>query len=103
MHPDFPRLRGIQTRGVIVTATADHAGYDFVSRFFCPAVGVNEDPATGSSHCCLGPYWQGKLGKSEMTGLQVSARGGVIGVRVKGDRVLLVGQAVTVLSGVLKT
>jgi predicted PhzF superfamily epimerase YddE/YHI9 len=73
------------------------AGYDFVSRFFAPRVGVDEDPVTGSAHCCLGPYWSDVLGKEELTAYQASARGGTLGVRVAGQRVHLSGQAVTVL------
>jgi predicted PhzF superfamily epimerase YddE/YHI9 len=71
--------------------------YDFISRFFAPAFGVNEDPVTGSAHCCLGPYWAKKLGKEELTAFQASARGGVVKVRVGEDRVYLGGQAVTVM------
>jgi predicted PhzF superfamily epimerase YddE/YHI9 len=73
--------------------------YDFVSRFFAPTVGVNEDPVTGSAHCCLGPYWAATLGKSDLLAHQCSARGGVVRVSVRGDRVLLGGQAVTVQRG----
>src|SRR6266446_78219 len=71
--------------------------YDFVSRFFAPQVGINEDPVTGSAHCCLGPYWNKRLEKNEFVACQASARGGIIRVRVDGDRVYLGGQAVTVL------
>ena len=70
---------------------------DFVSRFFAPAVGVDEDPVTGSAHCCLGPYWGARLGKSAMTAFQASPRGGIVHVRLRDDRVLLGGNAVTVL------
>jgi len=99
LQPDFARLRKIAMRGLIVTSTSDDPRFDFVSRFFAPGVGVDEDPVTGSAHCCLGPYWGKRLGKTEMTGLQVSDRGGVVRVRVQADRVLLGGQAVTVLRG----
>jgi predicted PhzF superfamily epimerase YddE/YHI9 len=68
---------------------------NFVSRFFAPAVGVNEDPVTGSAHCALGPYWQAKLGKDDFVAFQASARGGVVNVGVRGDRVLLGGRAIT--------
>ena len=88
-------------RGIIVTSRADSADFDFVSRFFAPASGVNEDPVTGSSHCCLGPFWQTRLGKNEFIACQASARGGVVKVRVAGERVKLGGQAVTVLRGEL--
>jgi predicted PhzF superfamily epimerase YddE/YHI9 len=84
-----------------VTARSARPQYDFVSRFFGPAAGVNEDPVTGSAHCTLGPYWQRKLSKSEFVAYQASARGGVVRVKVKGDRVELGGQAVIVLHGVL--
>ena len=101
LQPDFTRLRALPVRGVIVTARASDDGCDFVSRFFAPGSGVDEDPVTGSAHCCLAPYWGAKLGKAEMTGHQVSARGGVVRVRNAGDRVILGGQAVTVLHGEL--
>jgi PhzF family phenazine biosynthesis protein len=99
--PDFRRLVEIKTRGVIVTACADDARFDFVSRFFAPAAGVDEDPVTGSAHCCLGPYWAQRLGKTELVGFQASARGGIVRVRVAGDRVMLGGQAVTIWRGAL--
>lgn len=99
LEPDFTRLRSLPVRGVIVTARASDNKVDFVSRFFAPGSGVDEDPVTGSAHCCLAPYWGAKLGKTEMTGHQVSARGGVVRVRNAGDRVILGGQAVTVLRG----
>jgi predicted PhzF superfamily epimerase YddE/YHI9 len=101
LHPDFARLAELPVRGIIVTARASTPGFDFVSRFFAPASGVNEDPVTGSSHCCLAPFWRERLGKDEMRAYQASARGGVVGVRVAGERVLLRGQAVTVLRGEL--
>ncbi len=72
-------------------------GYDFVSRFFAPCAGIEEDPVTGSAHCTLAPYWEPKLGKSEMVGYQASKRGGVVRVRRVGERVMLGGQAVTVM------
>lgn len=81
-------------RGVIATAQSDSPKYDFVSRFFAPAAGVNEDPVTGSAHCALGPYWQEKLGKNDFNAFQASLRGGTVRVSVNGDRVLLQGQAV---------
>jgi predicted PhzF superfamily epimerase YddE/YHI9 len=84
-------------RGVIVTSRSLSAGYDFVSRFFAPAVGVEEDPVTGSAHCCLGPYWGSKLGKKALIAYQASSRGGILRVGLKDDRVLIGGQAVTVL------
>lgn len=101
LTPDFNRLRETPARGVIVTSRASVAGFDFVSRFFAPAAGVDEDPVTGSAHCCLAPYWSAKLHKHDMVGYQASARGGVVTVRMAGDRVILGGQAVTVLRGEL--
>jgi PhzF family phenazine biosynthesis protein len=101
MRPDFARLAQVKVRGVIVTSRATGGKYDFVSRFFAPASGVAEDPVTGSAHCCLGPYWAGRLGKSELLGYQASARGGFVRVRVLGDRVRLGGRAVTILRGQL--
>ena len=101
LRPDFAQLRKLPVRGIIVTSRSDNARYDFISRFFAPAAGVNEDPVTGSAHCCLGPYWQAKLGPAELTGYQASARGGVVRVRMRGDRVFLIGQAVTVLKAEL--
>jgi predicted PhzF superfamily epimerase YddE/YHI9 len=87
---------------VIVTAAADDRdGYDFVSRCFAPAAGIDEDPVTGSAHCTLGPFWAGRLGRDELTGFQASARGGLVQVRPAGDRVQLGGRAVTVLRGQL--
>lgn len=97
LKPDFTLLKKVQTRGVIVTSVSDSGSYDFVSRFFAPLTGVDEDPATGSAHCCLGPYWEKKLGKKEFKAYQASSRGGEINVRVDGDRVMLGGKAVTVL------
>lgn len=101
INPDFTLLASIPIRGVTVTTLSRSKEYDFVSRFFAPQVGVNEDPVTGSAHCCLGPYWGGKLGKNEMVGYQASSRGGVIRVRTDGNRVYIGGQAVTVLRGEL--
>ncbi len=97
MQPDITLLSKIPVRGVIVTSRSDSKDYDFVSRFFAPAVGVNEDPVTGSAHCFLSPYWSERLGRNELVGYQASARGGVVKVRLDGDRVHLGGQAVTVL------
>ena len=101
LHPDFGLLETVEARGVIVTSRAAAREFDFVSRFFAPQSGVNEDPVTGSAHCCLGPFWKDRLGKSEFVAYQASERGGVVRVRLDGDRVLLGGQAVTVLRGEL--
>ncbi len=102
LAPDFAALRRAEVRGVIVTARADDPRYDFVSRFFAPAVGVDEDPVTGSAHSVLAPYWSAKLGRAGLTGYQASARGGVVRVRMEGDRVAIGGRAVTVLAGELR-
>jgi PhzF family phenazine biosynthesis protein len=101
LTPDHTTLRRLPVRGVIVTAAADSQGYDFVSRFFAPGSGIDEDPVTGSAHCALAPFWAARLGKTDMTAYQASPRGGVVRVGVRGDRVLLAGQAVTVLRGEL--
>ena len=101
MVPDFTLLSSIAGRGFMVTSRSDSSQYDFISRFFAPAAGVNEDPVTGSAHCCLGPYWAKKLGRKELVGYQASARGGVVKVRVGDDRVYLGGQAVTVMRGTM--
>jgi PhzF family phenazine biosynthesis protein len=98
LAPDLTLLAQLPCRGVIVTARADAAtGADFVSRFFAPQSGVPEDPVTGSAHCALGPFWQERLGKAELVGYQASRRGGFVHVRCAGERVILGGQAVTVL------
>jgi PhzF family phenazine biosynthesis protein len=101
LRPDTVTLASLETRGVIVTAPASRPGADFVSRFFAPAVGVAEDPVTGSAHCTLAPYWADRLGRDSLTGYQASARGGTVRVRLDGDRVLLAGRAVTVFAGQL--
>lgn len=84
-----------------MTALSHSDGYDFISRFFAPAVGINEDPVTGSAHCRLTPYWQGKLGQSQFTAYQASERGGFLKLIAKGDRICIGGKAVTVLRGEL--
>lgn len=106
LTPDIDAVANLGGRGVIVTsrassATAESLAVDFVSRYFAPAAGVDEDPVTGSAHCTLGPWWAARLGRTELMGLQVSARGGIVGVASEGDRVLLNGSAVTVLCGEL--
>ena len=98
-RPDFARLAAFDV--AVLTAPADDPAFDFVSRCFGPKFGIDEDPVTGSAHCALGPYWGEQLGKSELTGYQASARGGVVGVRVAGDRTHLTGRAVTVARGEL--
>jgi len=99
LKPNHSMLAKLPVRGVIVTSTAEN--YDFISRFFAPGSGIPEDPVTGSAHCCLGPFWRDRLGKSEMLAYQASPRGGIVYVRLEEDRVRLGGQAVTVLRGSL--
>jgi PhzF family phenazine biosynthesis protein len=101
LKPNHHLLRGLPVRGVIATAKAETVGYDFISRFFAPGSGIDEDPVTGSAHSALTPFWSARLGKTEMTGFQASARGGVVKVGLRGDRVRMSGQAVTVLRGEL--
>ena len=101
LQPDFEKMKTLGVRGVVVTARTDAQDVDFVSRCFYPGLGINEDPVTGSAHCCLGPYWGSKLGKTGMVARQLSARRGTLKVRNEGDRVRLYGQAVTTLTGVL--
>lgn len=100
MQPDFGRLKDLPVHGVIVTSEGADP-YDFVSRFFAPAIGISEDPVTGSAHCCLVPYWHDRLQKTEFLAYQASARGGVVKARLEGDRVKLAGEAVTVMRGML--
>lgn len=101
LEPGFSELVRLNVRGVIVTAKASTEGFDFVSRYFAPVIGINEDPVTGSAHCCLGPYWKKRLGKDRFVAYQASKRGGVVYVTVEGDRVRLGGHAVTVIRGEL--
>lgn len=91
LKPDFVSLKKVEVRGAIVTAKAKEKDYDFVSRFFAPAAGIDEDPVTGSAHCCLAPYWTEKLGKAALAGYQASPRGGYVAVEMVGERVLLRG------------
>jgi len=102
LKPDPEMLRRIPVRGVIVTSRASTAGFDFVSRFFAPASGINEDPVCGSAHCALAPYWASRLGKTRFMAYQASARGGVLRVTLDGDRVRMAGRAVTVFRGELR-
>jgi len=101
LSPDSAALLGVNVRGVIATAVSDNSEFDFVSRFFCPHVGVAEDPVTGSAHCTLTPYWSEKLDKKAMLAYQASQRGGVVRCTLAGDRVKLAGNAITVLQGEL--
>lgn len=101
LTPKLDHIRSLPIRGVMVTSRSSDPAFDFVSRFFAPGAGVDEDPVTGSAHCALAPYWASRLGKTDMVGYQASVRGGTVRVRVVGDRVKLGGQAVTVLKGEL--
>lgn len=99
VSPDFKQLARVACRGVVVTACSDDPSFDFVSRFFAPAVGVDEDPVTGSAHCLLAPHWGARLNKTAMVGHQVSRRGGTVYVELRGDRVTLGGEAVVFATG----
>lgn len=97
LAPDFAALRSVTDRCVIATAPGE--AQDFVSRFFAPQVGIDEDPVTGSAHCALVPYWAGRLGKTGLSARQISARGGDITCRLRGDRVFMTGKAITYMVG----
>jgi PhzF family phenazine biosynthesis protein len=99
LNPDLTKVSRLEARGLIVTSGASGPDYDYISRFFAPAAGINEDPVTGSAHACLGPFWKERLGRDNLIGYQASTRGGYVRTRCEGDRVLISGQAVTVLRG----
>ncbi len=101
LKPDIEKIKSLSASAIIVTSVADTEGYDFVSRCFAPNVGIDEDPVTGSAHCILGPFWIKRFGKDELVAYQASERGGMLRIRVEGDRVFIGGRAVTVLRGVL--
>ena len=106
LEPDLTAVAAIEARGIVVTATSDDPAFDFVSRFFAPRVGIDADPVTGSAHCALAPYWADRIGRTDLVGRQVSARGGTVHCSVAtdedgADRVLLSGAAVTVTRGEL--
>jgi predicted PhzF superfamily epimerase YddE/YHI9 len=103
LAPDLRSLGGASRRGVIATAVAEDPGrgYDFVSRCFFPNVGIDEDPVTGSAHTALAPFWSARLGRPDLTGLQASARSGLVRTALRGERTLLTGDAVTVIEGEL--
>lgn len=101
IQPNFSQLARVGVRGAIVTSRSDTGEFDFVSRYFAPAFGIDEDPATGSTHCALAPFWSERLQKREFLAYQASARGGELRVRLEGDRVRLGGRAVTILRGEL--
>jgi PhzF family phenazine biosynthesis protein len=101
LTPDLAALAQLKARGVIVTSRANHPEFDFVSRFFAPAIGIPEDPVTGSAHCALGPFWAARLDKTKLRARQLSRRGGVLEVELSGDRALIAGRAITVFTGAL--
>ncbi len=101
LRPDFEILSKIEVRGIIATAPSSSQDFDFVSRFFAPRFGINEDPVTGSAHCCLGPFWGNRLGKTELIARQLSPRGGIVRMTLKGNRIILAGKAVTIFNGEL--
>jgi PhzF family phenazine biosynthesis protein len=103
LEPRFNVLQKLDARGVIVTSKSVNKNYDFASRCFYPALGVNEDPVTGSAHCCLGPYWGSKLNKSELNAIQLSRRQGVLALVLSETRIIISGKAVTTLRGELIT
>lgn len=102
LTPDFQALLEIKTRGLMVTSPSDLSEYDFLSRFFAPSAGINEDPVTGSAHCALATYWSTRLGKKHLRGFQASRRGGCVDMKLHDDRVELGGRAVTVMAGELQ-
>ncbi|WP_448562533.1 PhzF family phenazine biosynthesis protein [Trichothermofontia sp.] len=103
MQPDFGVLATLPIADVIVTSQAEAgSGFDFISRFFAPSLGINEDPVTGAAHCCLAPFWRDRLHQEQFLAYQASARGGIVKVHYEGgDRVYLSGQAVTVMKAEL--
>lgn len=101
LSPNFGKLARIESRGIIVTSSADSAELDFISRFFAPAAGIDEDPVTGSAHCCLAPFWADRLGKNDLRAYQASKRGGRVDLTVAGKRILIAGQAVTVFKAAM--
>jgi len=102
LRPDIARMRESEFSRCIVTARGGTECCDFVSRFFAPGLGIDEDPVTGAAHCSLAPYWAKRLGKTELVGEQVSQRGGTVKVRLEGERVHLLGQAITIIRGELQ-
>jgi predicted PhzF superfamily epimerase YddE/YHI9 len=101
LNPDFRRLLKTKAKAVIVTSRSEEEEYDFVSRFFAPAAGIDEDPVTGSAHCYLTPYWSEKLGKDRLVGYQASKRTGIIRCALEGDRVEIGGKSVTIFQGLV--
>jgi PhzF family phenazine biosynthesis protein len=101
LKPDFAALKQRTGSALAVTAPSSTPAFDFVSRYFAPWIGIDEDPVTGSAHCTLGSYWAHKLGKNHLTAFQASARGGIVHVRISDDRTYVGGKAVTVFAGEL--
>ncbi|MCD6576894.1 MAG: PhzF family phenazine biosynthesis isomerase [Anaerolineaceae bacterium] len=101
--PDFNLMKQLDADGVIATSLSDQDRFDFISRYFAPKVGINEDPVTGSSHCSLGPYWGQILNKNILWAKQVSNRGGELMIRVESERTFIRGQAITIFSGTIHT
>jgi predicted PhzF superfamily epimerase YddE/YHI9 len=99
--PDLAAIGKLDARGLMVTCDGRGTRYDFLSRFFAPQSGINEDPVTGSAHCCLGPFWASRLNRANLVGFQASPSGGEVRVTVNGPRVMLGGRAVTVYNGAL--
>jgi len=99
LSPDFYLIKQLDAQGVIATSLSDVVEFDFISRYFAPKVGVDEDPVTGSAHCSLGPYWGGILNKNVLRAKQVSDRGGELQIRIESGRTFIRGQAITVFSG----
>lgn len=102
LNPDFNLLQKARKEEIIVTSISNNENYDFVSRFFGPSIGVDEDSVTGSAHCYLAPYWGERLNKYEVLGFQASRRSGNVKCKLDGNRVLIQGKAITVLGGDLK-
>ncbi|MEE4117299.1 MAG: PhzF family phenazine biosynthesis protein [Marinilabiliaceae bacterium] len=100
-EPDFCKLKKSKYRNLIITAATKEEGIDFVVRCFVPGMGINEDPVTGSAHCALTPYWAGVTGKSEFTSYQASKRGGYLSLRLEEKRVIIAGNAVTIMQSEL--
>jgi PhzF family phenazine biosynthesis protein len=99
--PDLTRMERVPMRALMVTSRSESPDYDYVVRVFAPRIGINEDPVTGSLQCTLAPFWGQRLGKRELVAYQASARGGTLRLRLNGERVVIGGQAVTVLRGEL--
>ncbi|MCY2959433.1 MAG: PhzF family phenazine biosynthesis protein [Planctomycetota bacterium] len=102
LHPDLAAVRAFGGQGVIATARSSDDRYDFVSRYFAPAVGVDEDPVTGAAHCTLAPWWSARFGRARLVGFQASRRGGIVRVEHRGDRVSVAGRAVSIANGLLR-